>query len=111
MLRASADRMLLEAGTCRAVRTTRRRHVMDTIRKGALAAMVAGSMLAGVVVGATAFGANALSVFADTGTTGTPALHQGPTGSFVPNEDPAHEAGESAGREAQDDAGQFPTVP
>jgi len=33
------------------------------------------------------------------------------TGKFVPNEDPAHEAGESAAREAQENAGQVPTVP
>jgi hypothetical protein len=29
----------------------------------------------------------------------------------VPNEDPAHEATESAAREAQENAGQVPTVP
>jgi hypothetical protein len=29
----------------------------------------------------------------------------------VPNEDPMHEAGESAAREAQENAGQVPTVP
>ena len=33
------------------------------------------------------------------------------TGTFHPNEDPTHEAGESAQREAQENAGQFPTVP
>ena len=32
-------------------------------------------------------------------------------GAFRPNEDPAHEAGESAAREAQENAGQRPTVP
>ena len=31
-------------------------------------------------------------------------------GSFKSNEDPAHEATESAAREAQEDAGQRPTV-
>ncbi|HEV7678565.1 MAG TPA: hypothetical protein VGQ42_08355 [Candidatus Dormibacteraeota bacterium] len=40
-----------------------------------------------------------------TGTT-TPA-----DGTFKPNEDPTHEAGESAAREAQENAGQRPTVP
>ena len=34
-----------------------------------------------------------------------------PTGMFRPNEDPTHEAGESAQREAQENAGQVPTVP
>ena len=38
--------------------------------------------------------------------TATPA-----PGHFVPNENPAHEAGESAAREAQENAGQVPTVP
>lgn len=33
------------------------------------------------------------------------------TGTFHPNEDPTHEAGESAQREAQENAGQMPTVP
>lgn len=32
-------------------------------------------------------------------------------GTFKPNEDPAHEATESAEREAQEDAGQAPTAP
>lgn len=32
-------------------------------------------------------------------------------GTFKPNEDPAHEAGESAQREAPENAGQVPTVP
>jgi hypothetical protein len=32
-------------------------------------------------------------------------------GTFKPNEDPTHEAGESAAREAQENAGQRPTVP
>jgi hypothetical protein len=32
-------------------------------------------------------------------------------GTFKPNEDPTHEAGESAAREAQENAGQMPTVP
>jgi len=32
-------------------------------------------------------------------------------GAFKSNEDPAHEAAESAEREAQEDAGQKPTVP
>lgn len=33
------------------------------------------------------------------------------SGTFHPNEDPTHEAGESAAREAQENAGQVPTVP
>jgi hypothetical protein len=34
-----------------------------------------------------------------------------PGGAFTPNEDATHEAGESAAREAQEDSGQRPTVP
>ena len=35
----------------------------------------------------------------------------GAPGAFKSNEDPAHEATESAAREAQEDAGQKPTAP
>jgi hypothetical protein len=42
-----------------------------------------------------------------TGTTATTP----PAGTFHPNEDPTHESGESAAREAQENAGQRPTVP
>jgi hypothetical protein len=41
---------------------------------------------------------------------GAPAAPVNP-GVFKPNEDPTHEAGESAAREAQENAGQVPTVP
>ena len=84
---------------------------MNILRKGALVAMVTGSMLTGVVVGAAAFGSN---VFAASGTApaqASSAPAQASSGTFKPNEDPAHEAGESAAREAQEDAGQVPTVP
>jgi hypothetical protein len=88
------------------------------LRKAALAAIVTGSMLSGVVVGAAAFGANvfAASTNAPAQASGAPATASGAparanNGKFVPNEDPAHEAGESAEREAQEDAGQVPTVP
>ncbi|OLC57739.1 MAG: hypothetical protein AUH85_02515 [Chloroflexi bacterium 13_1_40CM_4_68_4] len=72
--------------------------------------MVTGSMLTGVVVGAAAFGSN---VFAASGSApqASSAPAQASSGTFKPNEDPAHEAGESAAREAQEDAGQVPTVP
>jgi len=35
----------------------------------------------------------------------------GGSGKFTPNENAAHEQGESAAREAQENAGQVPTVP
>ena len=78
---------------------------MTTIRKSVLVAAVAGALLVGGAIGATSFPAGASS--AGTSSTTTAA----PSGTFHPNENTAHEAGESAQREAQEDAGQFPTVP
>lgn len=79
---------------------------MNGIRKAVLAATVAGSMLVGGVGGAVLY-ATTLSVSAASPSP-TPATSNG---KFVPNEDPTHEAGESAAREAQENAGQVPTVP
>ena len=69
-------------------------------------------MLVGAVVGAISFsaiGANAASSPAS-GLTRNADASAAP-GTFVSNEDPAHEATESAAREAQEDAGQKPTAP
>ncbi len=73
-------------------------------------------MLVGGAVGSTVFGAAAGN--AQTATTTTAAgsssgstANAAPSGVFKPNENATHEAGESAQREAQEDAGQFPTVP
>jgi hypothetical protein len=66
-------------------------------------------MLTGGIVGAVLYGATTLTAAAATTPTPTPAAAA--PGKFVPNEDPAHEAGESAAREAQENAGQRPTVP
>ncbi len=84
---------------------------MNLMRRGILTAAIAGSMLAGGAIGATAFGAGAGSAQTATTTTSTTSTSSGRSGVFKPNEDPAHEAGESAEREAQEDAGQVPTVP
>jgi len=89
---------------------------MHSIRKSVLALMVGGSMFAGALVGAVAFGGAAGTANADTPSASPsaqvrPAGGPGANGKFVPNEDPAHEAGESAAREAQEDAGQVPTIP
>jgi hypothetical protein len=65
-------------------------------------------MVAGGVVGAVLYGATMLTAAA---ATPTPTPAAAAPGTFVPNEDPAHEAGESAAREAQENAGQRPTVP
>jgi hypothetical protein len=73
---------------------------------------VTGSLLTGGVIGATLAGP--LLASAATTSSNAAAAAASPsatTGKFVPNEDPAHEAGESAAREAQEDAGQVPTVP
>ncbi|MFI5284003.1 MAG: hypothetical protein ACHQ0J_12880 [Candidatus Dormibacterales bacterium] len=86
---------------------------MNGIKKTVIAAGIAGSMLVGGVVGAVMYGATTLSAAAAT-TAASPsptAPGTAPSGKFVPNEDPAHEAGESAAREAQENAGQVPSVP
>jgi len=79
---------------------------MNRMHRGMMIAALAGSMLAGGAIGATAFGAGTGAAASSTSTTSTT------TGAvFHPNENASHEAGESATREAQEDAGQFPTVP
>ena len=84
---------------------------MNRVRTAVTAAAIAGSMLAGGVVGATLYGVSSLSAAAAT-TAASPTPAPGTsTGKFVPNEDATHEAGESAAREAQENAGQVPTLP
>jgi len=61
------------------------------------------------VTGAPALSTTKITPPNDATPTPTPAAAA--PGKFVPNEDPAHEAGESAAREAQENAGQRPTVP
>jgi hypothetical protein len=80
---------------------------MGISRRGIAAVAMAGSMLAGGAVGATVFSA-APSVAATTPSTTAAAPA---TGTFKSNEDATHELGESAAREAQENAGQVPTVP
>jgi len=82
------------------------------VKRAVIAALAGGSMLAGVAIGAT-FSAGSAVNAATTPTTGN-VRSDTPTASpgvFVSNEDPAHEATESAEREAQENAGQRPTVP
>ena len=82
---------------------------MNGIRKSVAAAAIAGSMLAGGIAGAIVYGATVIPVAA---ASPSPSPSSGTSsGKFVPNEDPTHEAGESAAREAQENAGQVPTVP
>jgi hypothetical protein len=88
---------------------------VNRVRKSIAAAAIAGSMLIGGVVGAVMFGATTIAASAATNAASpspgptTPA--SGSTHPFVPNETAAHEATESAAREAQENAGQVPTVP
>jgi hypothetical protein len=88
---------------------------MNLTRKAAVAAALAGSMLAGGAIGATVFQAGTSGAQTSTTTPSSNSSSSGstaaPSGTFHPNEDPTHEAGESAQREAQEDAGQVPTVP
>jgi hypothetical protein len=82
---------------------------VNGVRKTVLAAAVAGSMLVGGVAGAVLYGATTLAAQAASPSPSPSSSTS--TGKFVPNEDPTHEAGESAAREAQENAGQVPTVP
>lgn len=92
---------------------------MNPTRKALIGAALVGSTLVGGGIGATVFGPSGAS--AQTTATTVPAAQAAPApapgtgvqpnGKFVPNEDATHEAGESAAREAQEDAGQVPTVP
>jgi hypothetical protein len=87
--------------------------------------LVGAGVVAGAVI-ATAVGANAATSSPSTSTPSTSTAgpssssaapdrdgDHGPggNGTFRSNEDPAHEKGESAAREAQENAGQAPTVP
>jgi hypothetical protein len=94
---------------------------MNPIRRGVMTAAIAGSLLAGGAVGATVFGAASSGAATTTGTTQTSTSgsaappqppHDGgpPSGTFKSNEDPAHEAKESAQREKEETEGQFPTT-
>jgi TRAP-type C4-dicarboxylate transport system substrate-binding protein len=72
------------------------------------------SMLAGGVVGATVISSAAAAAAATSSSGSAPSAATttaATPGTFTPNEDPTHEASESAAREAQEDAGQVPNVP
>jgi len=81
---------------------------VNGVRKTVAAAAIAGSMLVGGVAGAVLYGVTTLTASA---ASASPSPSSSSTGKFVPNEDATHEAGESAAREAQENAGQVPTVP
>ena len=83
---------------------------MNRMRRMIVGAAMAGSLLSGGVIGAALAGPLAASA-ATSSTAAAATSPSASSGKFVPNEDPTHEAGESAAREAQEDAGQVPTVP
>jgi hypothetical protein len=82
---------------------------MNVARRWVLIIIAAGSIiggaLGGVVLKATTGNA------ASSNTTTTNSSSAMPSGTFRPNENAGHESGESAAREAQEAAGQVPTVP
>jgi hypothetical protein len=99
---------------------------MHIMRKGAVAGLVTAA-IGGGALGATVVSA-ATSSAATTTTTTTPSTTNAPpgapgtpgaqgfqggprSGTFHSNENATHEKTESAQREAQENAGQFPTVP
>jgi hypothetical protein len=85
---------------------------VNLTRKAVLATAMAGSMLGGGAIGVAVFGAGTGSAQTTGSSTTAPAATNGaPSGTFKPNEDKTHETGESAQREAQETAGQAPTVP
>ncbi len=84
---------------------------MSRIKMALAAGAVAASMFTGGVLGAALWGTSAVAASAASTTTAATAATTATPGTFVPNETAAHEAGESAAREAQEDAGQVPTVP
>ena len=85
--------------------------MLNGVRKMAVAATVAGSMLVGGIGGAALYATTIAASAASPSPSPSGGSNAASPGKFVPNEDPAHEAGESAAREAQENAGQVPTVP
>jgi hypothetical protein len=88
---------------------------MSPIRKAILAVSMVGSTLIGGGIGAALFAGSSANAQTTPATTApatiAPAANAPAPGTFHSNEDATHEAGESAAREAQETAGQMPTVP
>jgi hypothetical protein len=92
---------------------------MNKARRGFLAAAILGSMATGGLLGATLLtpttssaATNSTATTAATSSTSASSSAAAPTaGTFKPNEDATHEKSESVAREAQENAGQVPTVP
>lgn len=89
---------------------------MNPIRKAVIATAMVGSTIAGGALGAYLFTGSAATAQTTSTTTAPSSASSAPStaatgGTFHPNEDATHEAGESAAREAQENAGQVPTIP
>ena len=84
--------------------------MVSGVRKLVVAGVVASSMLVGGIGGAAIYATTIAASAASPSPTPSSGSSTTP-GKFVPNEDPTHEAKESAAREAQENAGQVPTVP
>ena len=78
---------------------------MNPMRITMLVALVAGAMLVGAIVGATAHQTNLVGAFAAAASP-SPQTSAG-TGKAGSNEDATHEKGESTAREAAEDSGQL----
>jgi hypothetical protein len=87
------------------------------VKRAVMAGLVSAAMLGGGVIGPTMFHATSVFAASNAGiTTNVRADASAAPGTpFVSNEDPAHEATESAAREAEreaeEDAGQRPSQP
>jgi hypothetical protein len=81
-------------------------------KKSLLTVVAAGSILGGALGGTVLSSAtgNAATGTTTTSTNSSGSSSGAPSGTFVPNETASHEANESPAREAQEDAGQVPTV-
>ena len=84
---------------------------MNRFQKTIAGAAIAGSMLIGGIGGATLYATTVIPASAASPSPSPSGTSIAPAGKFVPNETAAHEATESAAREAQENAGQVPTVP
>jgi hypothetical protein len=91
-------------------------HRLTPVRKALIAVALVGSTLGGGALGAAlvntgASAATTTTTPSSSSSSSTAATPAAPSGTFHSNENAAHEQTESAAREAQENAGQVPTVP
>ena len=84
---------------------------MKPMRKAVVATALVASTLTGGAVGAVLFAGSSAGAQTTSTTTAPSGGASVGSGTFHSNEDATHEASESPEREAQEDAGQRPTVP